>query len=183
MWKYTEYNAYNEISLHDCRASAITLHGSDVVFDFPDGFWLTPISNYNHSSEPVKTGQSQLCFRGVFAEVPFDAIDIYKTMRIFGKSILCRRCQPESSNFLKVFQNERYELEFITEYHAPISSLYQCWMWRKNSDVYRECQFEITADSIEYRWNDIHNYTSVYMILCNNTWLHNDLETVTVEPV
>lgn len=32
MWKYTELNAYNTISLHDCKANAITMDGSDLIF-------------------------------------------------------------------------------------------------------------------------------------------------------
>jgi hypothetical protein len=52
-------------------------------------------------------------------------------------------------------QTGKYGLEFITEYHTDITSLYQCWIWKKDSGVYAECQFELTAKSIEYRWNEI----------------------------
>ena len=155
VWKYTELNAYTSISLHDCRSDSITINGNDLIFDFPDGFWITPVSTYNDHDTPVKTGPAQLCIHGVFEEAPFDAIDIYKTVRIFGKAILCRRFQPEYTDFLKMFLSGKYELEFITEYHASISSLYQCWIWKKNTGVDAECQFEITAKSIEYRWNEI----------------------------
>ena len=154
MWKYTEIDAYNTISLHDCKATAITLDGSDLIFDFPDGFWITPASSYIDRDCPIKTGPAQLCIHGIFEEAPFDAIDIYKTVRILGKSVLCRRLQPDDFTFFKMFQTGKYELEFITEYHAAISSLYQCWIWKKNSGVYAECQFELTAKSIEYRWNE-----------------------------
>lgn len=155
MWKYQELDAYNTISLHDCKATSITMNGSDLIFDFPDGFWITPASNHINHDCPIKTGPAQLCVHGVFLEAPFDAIDIYKTIRIFGKSILCLRLQPDYPMFLRMFQTGKYDLEFITEYHASISSLYQCWVWKKNSGVYAECQFELTAKSIEYRWNEI----------------------------
>ena len=155
MWKYTELDAYNTISLHDCKANSITMDGSNLIFDFPDGFWITPASSYIDRDCPIKTGSAQLCIHGIFEEAPFDAIDIYKMVRILGKPVLCRRLQPDDSTFLKMFQTGKYELEFITEYHAAISSLYQCWIWKKNSGVYAECQFELTAKSIEYRWNEI----------------------------
>ena len=155
MWKYTELDAYNTISLHDCKANSITMDGSDLIFDFPDGFWITPASSYIDRDCPIKTGPAQLCIHGIFEEAPFDAIDIYKTVCVFGKSVFCRRLQPDNSTFLKMFQTGKYELEFITEYHAAISSLYQCWIWKKNSGVYAECQFELAAKSIEYRWNEI----------------------------
>ena len=155
MWKYTELDAYNTISLHDCKANSITMEGSNLIFDFPDGFWITPASSYIDRDCPIKTGPAQLCIHGISEEAPFDAIDIYRTVRILGKSVLCRRLQPDDSTFLKMFQTGKYELEFITEYHAAISSLYQCWIWKKNSGVYAECQFELTAKSVEYRWNEI----------------------------
>ena len=56
---------------------------------------------------------------------------------------------------MKMLRSGKYELEFITEYHTDISSLYQCWMWKKNFGVEAECQFELVAKSIEYRWNEI----------------------------
>ena len=155
MWKYTELNAYNTISLHDCKANSITMDGSNLLLHFPDGFWITPASSYIDRDCPIKTGPAQLCIHGIFEEAQFDAVDIYKTVRILGKSVLCRRLQPDDSTFLKMFQTGKYELEFIAEYHAAISSLYQCWIWKKNSGVYAECQFELTVKSIEYRWNEI----------------------------
>ena len=155
MWKYTELDAYNTISLHDCKATSITKEGSNLIFDFLDGFWITPASSYIDSDCPIKTGPAQLCIHGIFEEASFDAIDIYKTVRIFGKPVLCRRLQLDDPAFLKMFQTGEYELEFITEYHAAISSLYQCWIWKKKSGVYAECQFELTTRSVEYRWNEI----------------------------
>lgn len=155
MWKYTELDAYNTISLHDCKAATITFGGSDLIFDFPDGFWLTPVSSHNDHALPIKTGPAQLCLRVISEDAPFDAIDLYKTVRIFGKDVFCRRLQPDHSMFLKLFQTGKYDLEFISEYHAPKSSLYQCCIWKRNSGVYADCQLELTFESIEYRWNEI----------------------------
>jgi len=155
MWKYSEPNAYNSISLHDCRTDSIVLERNDLILHFPDGFWIMPNSVHNDLDRPVKTGPAQLCFRDVYASAPFDAINVYKTLRVFRKPIFCRRLQPEYIDFLKLFGRGRYELEFITEYHASISSLYQCWIWKKNRGVEAECQFEISAQAIEYCWNQI----------------------------
>ena len=155
MWKHTELDEYNTISLHDCKATSISMEGSDLIFDFPDGFWITPASNHIIHDFPIKTGPAQLCIHGIFEEASFFAIDIYKTIRIFGKPIFCYRLQPDYPMFLKMIQTGKYDLEFITEYHASISAIYQCWIWKKNSGVYAECQFELTAKSIEYRWNEI----------------------------
>ncbi len=160
MWKYREFDAYNSISLHDCRADNIRLDGSDLIFDFPNGFKITPASPHCNHERPVFTGPAQLCFHGVFEDMPFNAIHIYKTTRLFRYPILCRRLQTEYPAFLKMFQTGKYELEFVTEYHQPpFDSLYQCWIWKKNGDMVAECQFDLLAKSIEYRWNEI---TRVY---------------------
>ena len=155
MWKYTERNAYSSISLHDCKSDSITIYGNNLIVEFPDGFWITPASSHSDHDKPVKTGPAQLCICGVYAEEPFDAIDIYKTIRLFGKKLLCYKHQPQYTDFLKMFQCGKYELEFITEYHSSASSLYQCWIYKKNSGIDSECQLEITAECIEYRWNEI----------------------------
>ena len=122
-------------------------------------FWITPVSAHIYNDRPVKTGPSQLCIHGTLANMPFDTIfdtiDVYKTVRIFGKSILCLRLQPGYADFLKIFKSGKYELEFVTECHSSISSLYQCCIWKKDSGMNAECQFKIIAESIEYRWNDI----------------------------
>jgi hypothetical protein len=159
MWTYTDRNAWDTISLHDCRADTVTFDGKDLFLDFPDGFWLTPASPHNQQDAVVKTGPARLCFRGVYAEDAFDAIDLYKTTYLFRKPLLCRRLQPSHTDFLKLFRGGRFELEFITEYHsqfgASVSSLYRCWLWKKNSGLHGECQLEILAKSLEYSWNEI----------------------------
>lgn len=155
MWKYAEADAYDDISLHDCRADMIEYSGSEVVFDFPDGFWILPGSKYIQHDRPLKTGPAQLRVHLAVAEEPFDTIDVYKTTRVFGKPIVCRRLRPEYADFLKMFKTGKYELEFLTEYHSSISSLYQCWIWKKRNRMVAECQFDMIIKSIEYCWNEI----------------------------
>jgi len=155
MWKYKELNAYDSISLHDCRADRITLEGDNLIFDFPDGFWITPASSHIDHDRPLKTGPAQLRIHTINSVAPFDTLDLFKTSCFFGKPLLCRRLQPEDSAFLNMFQSHKYELEFITEYHSSIFALYQCWIWKKNRGMVAECQFEVTAKSIEYCWNEI----------------------------
>lgn len=156
MWKYREFDAYNSISLHDCRADSIRLDGSDLIFDFSAGFKITPVNPHNNHEWPVFTGPAQLCFHEVFEDMPFNLINIYKTTRLFRYPILCRRLQPEYPVFLKMFQTGKYELEFGTEYHRPpVDSLYQGYIWKKNGGMVAECQFDLFAKSIEYRWNEM----------------------------
>ncbi len=89
MWNYTELDAFDKISLHDCRADRITLVGEDLIFDFPDGFWLLPECGYAEADSPVKTGAAQVCFHGVYTDCPFDSLDLFKTSYILRKPVLC----------------------------------------------------------------------------------------------
>jgi hypothetical protein len=155
VWNYIETDAYNSISLHDCRSDDIKIEGDKLIVNFPDGFWITPVGEYIDRDCPLKTGPSQLCFYGLGTESVIDAIDLFKTIYLFRKPILCRRIRIEPDAFLKLVNDGKHELEFLFEFHRPGNGLYQCWLWKKNCGVEAECQFEITAKSIEYRWNEI----------------------------
>lgn len=160
MWKYTEVDAYNSISLHDCRTDDVKIEGNDLVINFPDGFWITPVSKYIDHHCPLKTGPSQLRFIGLNSDLDpvdnlFDSIDLFKWVHLFRRTLFCKRIQPKPTDFLSLINNGKYELEFLYEYHAPPSSLYKCCIWKKHYGMEFECQLELTAQSIEYYWNAI----------------------------
>ena len=155
MWNYIETDAYNSISLHDCRTDDIQIDGDDLIINFPDGFWITPVSEHIDHDWPLKTGPSQLCIHGLVSDGVIDSVDLFKTTRLFRKPILCRRISIAPEDFLKRINDGKHELEFLCEFHQFPKSLYQCWLWKKNHGMEAECQFEIIAKSIEYRWNEI----------------------------
>lgn len=151
MWKYTEVNQWNTISLHDCRSDSIHIDGNDLIVDFPDGFWILPQNQHSSYSLAVKTGPSQLCFK----DYAMDAVRLYKTTRLFRCPILCRRICIEPDQLLEKVNDGKHELEFLWEFQGGTPRLYQCWLWRNNRGLEAECQFEITASAIEYQWNEI----------------------------
>lgn len=155
MWNYIETDAYNSISLHDCRTDDVQIDGDDLVINFPDGFWITPVSEHIKHDRPLKTGPSQLHIYGLGDDGVIDTVDLFKTTYLFRKPVLCRRISIKPSAFLKLVNDGKHELEFLWEFHRPGNGLYQCWLWKKNHGMEAECQFEITAKSIEYRWNEI----------------------------
>lgn len=155
MWNYTETNAYDSISLHDCRTDNIKIDGNDLVVNFPDGFWITPVSKHIDHDRPLKTGPSQLRFIGLGTDSVIDSVDLYKTTYLFRKPILCKRIQPEVADFLKLINDGKHELEFLYEFHSSSSALYKSWVWKKNHGMEAECQLELTVKSIEYYWNEI----------------------------
>ncbi len=155
MWNYIETDAYNSISLHDCRTEDIQIDGDDLVINFPDGFWITPVSEHIDHDKPLKTGPAQLRIYGLGIDGVISTVDLFKTTYLFRKPVLCRRISIESSAFLKLVTDGKHELEFLWEFHRPGNGLYQCWLWKKNHGMEAECQFEITAKRIEYRWSEI----------------------------
>lgn len=155
MWKYTEENAFNIVSLHDCRSDDIRVEGDELVVNFPDGFWILPTSDYIDHEVPLKTGPSQLRITGLAGYCPIESVDLFKTTYLFRKPFLCRRIQLEAPAFLKLVTDGKHELEFLWEYHRPGNALYQCWLWRKNKGLEAECQFEVTAETTQYYWNEI----------------------------
>ena len=116
---------------------------------------ITPVSKHIDHDRPLKTGPSQLRFIGLGTDSVIASVDLYKTTRLFQKPILCKRIQPEVTDFLKLINDGKHELEFLYEYHNSISALFKCWIWKKNYGMEAECQLELTAKSIEYCWNEI----------------------------
>jgi len=155
MWNYSETDAYTSISLHDCRTDDIRINGNDLIINFPDGFWITPVSKHIDHKTPLKTGPSQLCLKGFEFSPYWHTADLYKPLRLFGKEILCRRIRLSFSYFLALVNDGKHELEFLSEYHRFPTSLYQCWLWKKDRGMEADCQIELDSKSIEYRWNEI----------------------------
>ena len=155
MWNYIETNAYDTISLHDCRTDDIRMDGNDLVINFPDGFWIIPGSEHIDHDRPLKTGPAQLRIYGFDIEEVITDVDLFKTTRLFRRPLFCRRIQMESSAFLKLINDGKHELEFLYEFHRPGNGLYQCWLWKKGRGMEAECQFQVTARYYEYRWNEI----------------------------
>ncbi|MBR5272339.1 MAG: hypothetical protein IKU25_02950 [Clostridia bacterium] len=155
MWKYVETDAWGFISLHDCFADSIQKDGDDLIINFPDGFWVCPNSKYIDGKDHLRTGPAQVCFKN-FVDI-MDPIYIYKDMRLFGKLLLSRRIWLEEEQFMNMINGGKYTLEFLEEYHQPMNVKYKCEVFNKKKGRYTnmECEFDVFAKSIEYRWNEI----------------------------
>ena len=151
MWRYTEVNGHDQITLHDCLSDDIRVEGNDLIVNFPDGFWVLPFNGYHDDDLALRTGPSQVVFR----DFDIYPIDLFYDIRLFRRSILCRRRRVELPQLLKMVNDGKHVLEFLWEYHRPGNNLYQCWLRKKPYRQVAECQFEIQAQTIEYRWNEI----------------------------
>ena len=155
MWKYSELNVFDSISLHDCRTEHMELDGNDLVIHFPDGFWITPASTYVNHDTPLKTGPAQVRIQSLGPFPALDSVDIYRPIRFFGKELLCRRLRPDAEEFLKLINTPGVELEFISEYRNGVAALYECWIWQNGYGMFAECQIHTVYTNIEYCWNEI----------------------------
>ncbi len=155
MWKYKEYEAYNIVSLHDCRSDSIYFDGNDLIFDFSDGFWILPETGYHDNDRPLKTGPAQIRMHGYDFDQVVEYVDMFKTTCFFRKQILSRRVRKDIMAVCNMINRGSHELEFLWEYHRPGNALYQCCFWRKGKGLEADCQFEATVQSIEYLWNEI----------------------------
>ena len=155
MWKYVETDAYDSISLHDCRTEDVHIEGTDLVINFPDGFWITPGSSHIDAGTPLKTGPSQVRITGYGEFDVLEDVLLFKSTWLFRREVLCRRIRMKAEDFLRRVSDGKHELEFLYEFHRPGKGLYQCWLWRKDRGMEAECQFEVFARSVEYRWNEI----------------------------
>lgn len=155
MWNYMETDAYDSISLHDCRTEDIHMDGNDLIINFPDGFWITPVSEHIDHDRPLKTGPAQVRIYGFDIEEVIQRVYLFKTTWLFRKPLFCCRNDMEPEAFLKLVNDGKHELEFLWEFHRPGNGLYQCWLWKKDHGMEAECQLEITAKRIEYCWNEV----------------------------
>ena len=151
MWKYSEVNAYRTISLHDCVTGDVTVNGQDLVLDFPDGFWITPVSPHIDHHTPLKTGPSQLRFKDPI----IDRIELFKSTYLFHKPILCRKIDMELPRFLQLINDGKHSLEFLTELHDGMYAHYECDMRKNDRWAKTGCRLDLFVQTIEYYWNEI----------------------------
>ena len=155
MWNYTEQDAHDRISLHDCRVNRMFFEAHDLILNFPDGFWMIPTGENPGYDKPVKTGSAQLRMHGFDFDQVAESIDLFKTTYFFRRPIVCRRITMDFEKLCKMVNAGTHELEFLWEYHRPGNALYQCCLWRKNHGFEVDCQFEARIQSTTYRWNEI----------------------------
>ena len=152
MWNYLEIDAWDTVTLHDCVAESIRMEENDLIIDFPDGFRILPNSPHSSHDTPVRTGPAQLCFR----EAEVVAIDLFPAIHLFRREILCRKVPRQLPWLTRRINGGTHRLEFLWEYRRSGFWLYTCWLWQEKPRRVTECQFEIRARGVEYRWNDIH---------------------------
>ena len=154
MYKYSNSNT-EYFSLHDCRATRLTVGDHTLAFEFEDGFWViennTMLNQYTGRSEVGFTTESDKPEWDITVYV-FEHIDTDKDTE---ENKAVRTCIP-LEKFKALLQNGA-ELEFLDEYKGCEKYFYDCVLWYKKGKVPRtaDCQIFISAKDITYRWNEL----------------------------
>lgn len=151
MWKNADKNVNHSISLHDCRATSMSVQEHALLFHFDDGFWVSPTDKRNPFGNIVRTDKSEIQL------VRFEVSDIhiFKEVRVFHRMVSTKRVSFSLEKLMANINSGKWELEFVYEYHAHKGVLYQCWIWMKQPPYHMECQIVIDCEEIEYHWNNL----------------------------
>lgn len=158
MYKYSDKNENNDISLHDCRANHIELNGKILSFIFNDGIYIGENNKQNPYGKLSYTDKAEVRFDLTYKN-PDDNITIYVFTEKDEKTI--RETIGLHDLIDKI--NSGMELEFLNCYNGNGSVLFKCWLWFKEEPYHKECVLIISADEITYYWN--HMYEE-----CTDTW-------------
>ena len=154
MWKYRD-EAENQISLHDCRATQITVGENKICMGFADGFWILSNTLYNPSGETLKTTRSQITFYLNTQYADEVEIAVFRRKQLRGKKISVREFR-NLAWLMKMVNGNGAQLEFIDEYQNYGDRLYRGYLKAKRPPCSLECEIEIPwIEKIEYCWNEI----------------------------
>ena len=151
LWKHSDKNENNEISLHDCRTTQVLTKDNDLYFKFDDGFWILKSNGNNPYAKTLRTDASQLKLCN------FDVSNIYvfHEFHLFRRLISIKRVSLNLEALMDNINSGKWELEFLYEYHTYHGVLYQCCIWSKRKPYHMEAQLIIDCESIEYFWNNL----------------------------
>ena len=131
-------------SLHDCRPTYIEQHHGDIVFSFPDGFWLVKTNRQNPYRLTLQTGMSELVLSGATCD-DATAHDWHT-----GK-----RRTVEWSDFVKMVNSGERVFEFVRQRHWRTSSRLTGFLKDEDFADHEEVTLRFTHDGVIYRWNEI----------------------------
>jgi hypothetical protein len=153
MYKFSD-NDINHFSLHDCRATKLTIGDHSLTFEFEDGYYLcggTMLNQY--------TGRSEVSFT-----TPSDKPDWNISIYVFeyldtdedSEESRAIRTSIPVDKFIELLNNGA-QLEFLDEYSGYEKFFYDCVLWYPKGVVPRtmDCQIFIRAKDITYRWNEV----------------------------
>ena len=151
MYQFTE-NSDKFISLHDCRATGMTVGERVVSFTFDDGICIGKKHPRNTYGKALRTDAAQVDFN-----LPVGTPDENVTCYVFyskknGKAV---RKQFSMEKLMRRINEKGCPLEFLYVCKGGDRVVYECSLKRKKKPGSRECILVIRTDGTSYRWNEL----------------------------
>ena len=151
MYQFIE-NSDKFISLHDCRATGMTVGDRVISFTFADGIYIGKKHPRNTYGKTLRTDGAQVDFN-----LPVGTPDENVTCYVFygkknGKAV---RKQFSMNQLARRINDRGCPLEFLYAYKGGDSVIYECSLRRKKKPGSRECILVIRTDGTSFRWNEI----------------------------
>ena len=152
VWKYTAEDAYPQIFFHDCIADRAYFDGRDLVMEFgEDGFWVGENFPGNHFGKLLRTDKAQVRF--VDVEKEFITVYVFRTYRLFYKSLFTRRIYVTPDELARKINSGKWKLEFVTEVYDKGQCFFSGHIqWPSKT---QEWQMYLICKHIRYFWNRI----------------------------
>lgn len=151
MYQFIE-NSDKFISLHDCRATGMTVGNRVISFTFADGIYIGKKHPRNTYGKTLRTDEARVDFN-----LPVGTPDENVTCYVFFEKKNGRTVRKRFSvgKLMKKINDKGRKLEFLYAYKGGDTVVYKCMLWKKKKPLGRECILEIRTDGTSYRWNEI----------------------------
>jgi len=152
MYKYSDRNENDDISLHDCRATKIVVKNGVLSFIFKEGFWVSEFNRNNYHKKLSFTDEAEVKIKTLYRNME-SSITIYVFTDTEDENKAIREWIPFDRFAEQI--NGGMELEFLYSYKGCQSFIFECWLWFDEEPYHKECVMMISASEITYHWNKI----------------------------
>lgn len=153
MYKYSDNNENNDISLHDCRATEMKIENNSFSFTFDNGFYVLEHNKNNPNKKLSYTDRSEVVFHTIYNDIEGNiTVYIFSKTDEEDKSIREEITPHQLSEML----NKGIELEFLYSYKGYKSYIFECCLWFETEPYHKECVIIISADNVTFNWNTLY---------------------------
>ena len=139
------------LTLHDCRATRVSLEDGELVFHFPNGFCIGCLHPENPYRKPIMTDAAEVRYHLVSGRT-YDAYGYVFDHKKPGKSI---RWDYTVEQLMTDINEKGGQLEFLYQYLDEDRRIIKCELWFDKKPYHRECELFLHADRVAYLWNGL----------------------------
>lgn len=145
-------NSNDHLTLHDCVAEKAYLKDGALVFEFKDGFWISPEHPENSHGKMLRTDDAKVEF--VLAKGSFDAYAKVSTRSVFKKEV-CEYWDIEQ--LIAKINSEKCPIQFCDQYYNKHTDNYAilCYLLGKGKYSWSECWLFVSQKETKYYWNNL----------------------------